>query len=169
MKDFDLVHFYPTEEIFEKAKAIFESEKTHLKELIPEADIQQVGSSAIPGALGKFDIDIQIRISGELFKSVEVIMQQYYQEKHKERLWNEDLMVFLSKEENSEKIDYMVTVIDSPYDDYYRVRDYFINNPEALADYNAFKMHYEGKPYHEYRTAKGAYLGGNGSVRFLDY
>lgn len=169
MKDFDLVHFYPSEETFEKAAKIFESEKARLQELIPEADIQHVGSCAIPGAIGKFDIDIQIRVPRELFEQAKEIMQQNYEEKHKDRFWDENGLIFKSNDDAIDKIDYMVTVINSQKDDYYRTRDYFINNPEALAVYNAFKMQYEGKPYHEYRTAKGKYLGIPGSVKFLDY
>ncbi len=49
----DIVHFLPSEELFEKAKIVFGSQKTELEKLLPSVDIQQVGSCAVPGAIGK--------------------------------------------------------------------------------------------------------------------
>jgi GrpB-like predicted nucleotidyltransferase (UPF0157 family) len=169
MKDLDIVHFYPSEEIFDKAVDIFEEEKKFLGSIIPNADIQHVGSCAIPGAIGKFDVDIQIRLKHEDFSEAVRILREHYPAKHEEKLWNENLAIFKSKDSAQYDIDYVVTVIGSKSDDYYRVRDFLIANPEKLKEYNEMKMKYEGKPYHEYRTAKAEFLGGNGTVRFLDY
>ena len=44
-----------------------------------------------------------------------------------------------------------------------------MSNPKMLSQYNELKKSYDGKPYGEYRKAKGEFLGGNGSVRFLEY
>jgi GrpB-like predicted nucleotidyltransferase (UPF0157 family) len=63
----------------------------------------------------------------------------------------------------------MVTVMYSDYDDFYRLRDYFIENPDVLKEYNDLKRKFEGKTYADYRKAKDEFLGGNGRVRFLEY
>jgi GrpB-like predicted nucleotidyltransferase (UPF0157 family) len=168
MKDTEPVHFLPSEEIFEKGLVIFNDQRTVLRKLLPaEIDIQQVGSSAIPGAIGKFDIDIQIRVTPVQFKEVVEIMSKNFIEKHPATLWTDELAIFRNDDEN--QIDYVVTLINSKYDDYYRVRDFLMNNPDMLQKYNELKRSYEGKPYAEYRKAKAEFLGGNGSVRFLDY
>ncbi len=93
-------------------------------------------------------------------------MQKNYTTKHPE-LWKESLAMFSNHQEYL--IDLIVTIIDSKYDDYYRVRDAFIGDPELLAEYNNLKRQYEGKLYAEYREAKMNFLGGNGKVKFLDY
>jgi GrpB-like predicted nucleotidyltransferase (UPF0157 family) len=167
MKDTDLVHFLPSEEIFEKALKIFNEQKKILEGILPNVDIQQIGSSSVPGAIGKFDVDIQIRVTPEQFPVVSEIMTKNFIEKHKERLWTNELAVF--KSEGDDLIDYVITVIGAKCDDYYRVRDFLISNPDMLNKYNELKRSYEGKPYSEYRQAKGEFLGGNGSVRFLEY
>lgn len=164
MNDSDLVHFYTSEEIFDEANAIFEEQKKELEVLFPNADIQHVGSCAVPNALSKFDIDIQIRVDAADFDDVVEIMSGGYDKKHPE-LWAEQFAIFRGVSENP--IDYLVTVIDSKYDDFYKLRDYFIAHPDILQKYNELKKQYEGKSYSLYREAKAGFLGNNGDVRFL--
>jgi GrpB-like predicted nucleotidyltransferase (UPF0157 family) len=133
---------------------------------LPEADIQHVGSCAVPGALAKFDIDIQIRVKSAHFNKVVGVMENNFFLKHQE-LWTDEFAIF--KKNSEPPFDYMVTVIDSRYDDFFKVRDFFLANPEMLQEYNKLKKECEGKIYSEYRDAKKAFLGGNGKVRFLKY
>lgn len=164
MKNQEAVHFFESEEIFEKAKNIFNRKKEEIEKMIEDADVQHVGSCAIPGAVGKFDVDVQVRISKDSFdKSVEVLYKQYNR-KHPE-LWNGEMAIF--EQEDEVQIDIVLTVIDSKYDDYYKVRDYLINNPEKLEEYNELKRSFEGELYSEYRKAKAEFLGSNGDVKFL--
>ncbi|MFE3575677.1 GrpB family protein [Lysinibacillus sp. NPDC059133] len=49
-----------------------------MKELLPEADIQHVGSTAIPDSVTKGDLDIQVRVSAEQFSiAVELLSNLY--------------------------------------------------------------------------------------------
>ena len=166
MLDTDPVHFLPPEEIFDKASVVFKDQKKNLEALLPPVDIQHVGSCAVPGAWGKFDIDIQIRVNQSDFADVVAIMKSNFEEKHPE-IWTDEFVAFSNNKQYL--IDLVVTVIDSKHDDFYRVRDALIANPELLEEYNALKRQYEGRPYDEYRKAKMAFLGGNGKVSFLTY
>ncbi len=168
MKDFDIVHFLPSEEIFEKADFIFNERKNFLTNLIPEADIQHVGSASVPRLVGKLDVDIQIRVDSLVFEKVIEIMKTTFLSKHPE-LWTDGFAIFKNKEELPIEVDYVVTVIGSKKDDFYRVRDFFISNPEVAKEYNELKKQYEGKPYCEYRNAKAAFIGLPGEVKFLKY
>lgn len=162
----DIVHFIPAEELFEKAAIVFNTQKKELEAILPKVDIQQVGSGAVPGMIGKFDVDIQIRTTIEQFKEVVLILHKQYTPKHPD-IWTDDFVIFSNNKEYL--IDIIVTVINSKYDDFYRVRDALIANPNLLKEYNELKRQYEGKSYGEYRNAKIAFLGGNGRVRFLNY
>lgn len=167
MNDNEIVHFYSSEEIFDKAKNIFALQKEKIKKIIFfDADIQHVGSSSILGALGKFDVDIQIRVPSNIFKGVSLILKNYYDAKHPE-IWTDEFMIFCDRE--NQQIDIMLTVIGSTKDDFYRVRDTLISNPKLLEDYNNLKRNFEGKKYSEYREAKKEFLGKNGNVKFLNY
>ncbi len=162
----EIVHFLPSEEIFEKAKVIFDIQKNELEVILPKVDIQHVGSCAIPGAIGKFDIDVQIRVTKDQFNDVVDIMHKHYEPKHPE-IWTDEFVAFSNNKDFL--IDLVVTIIDYNKDDFYRVRDALIDNPELLKEYNEMKMQFEGKLYGDYRKAKIEFLGGNGKVRFLKY
>ncbi|MFA5933773.1 MAG: GrpB family protein [Candidatus Paceibacterota bacterium] len=165
MNDY-VVNFYPSEDIREEMEDVFNKEKAVLEGLLPNVIIEHVGSSAIPGALSKKDLDIQIRVLPHQFQDVLAIMNSNFLQKHP-HLWTDDFAIFKSHEYQA-PLDYMITVIDSKKDDFHKVRDFFKNHPEFLAEYNELKRAYEGKMYSEYRKAKTEFLGGNGTVRFLN-
>ncbi len=161
----DIVHFLPAEELFEKAAVVFVAQKRELENVLPPVDIQQVGSSSVPGLIGKFDVDIQIRTTKEQFKDVVAMMQKKYVPKHPE-IWDDGFATFCNNKKYL--IDFMVTVVGSKYDDFYKVRDALIANKQLMREFNELKRQYEGKTYGEYKKAKVAFLGGNGRVKFLD-
>lgn len=163
MKDNDFVYFYPSESFFKKAAAHFKQEKGKLCKVFPDADIQHVGSSSIPGAWGKFDIDIQIRVHEGQFVDTRDLLALMYYEKHTQ-LWKQGLGMF---EDYSGEINCMVTIIDSIYDDFYKLRDYFMCHPAELQAYNKLKKEYHGRRYRLYRAAKQEFLGTNGFTKFL--
>lgn len=165
MTDSDIVHFYPSSEIFGKAAEIFDSEKEVLQKLVPTADIQHIGSCAVPDAMGKFDIDIQIRIPKEIFRNAVETLIGFYPVKHP-NLWTDEFALFKNKESSDVDIDYMVTVFDTYLDSYYKLRDFLIANPDILQKYNELKLQYEGKTYEEYRKAKREFLGSYESPSF---
>ena len=164
--DEDIVHFFESEEIFEKADNVFRAKKAELEGILPKTDIQHVGSCSVPGAVGKFDIDIQIRTDRESFKSIVETLKKHYQEKHPE-LWTDEFVSFCDNREYM--IDIIVTVAGSRYDDFWRVRDRLMSDPQLLEEYNTLKRQFQGKTYGEYRKAKKAFLGLNGNTRFLSY
>lgn len=163
----DIVHFLPSEVIYPKSVKIFNEQRILLLNLLGKGiDIQHVGSGAVPKMIGKMDTDIQIRVPRDQFTNVVRVMSNHFQIKHPQ-IWTEDFAAFSNNTDNL--IDLVVTVINSRYDDFYRVRDALIENPELLQKYNELKESYEGKLYSEYRKAKSEFLGGNGQINFLTY
>ena len=163
-----IVHFKKSEEIFDIAQKLFNEQQALLKGLFGfDVDVQHVGSSSMLGALSQADLDIQIRVDPENFNAAVEMMQTYATAKHME-IWTDQFAAFMKKE-NELPTDYVVTIFDSKYDDFYKVRDYLKTHPDVLAEYNALKQEYEGREYSEYSKAKVAFLGGNGKVKFLNY
>ncbi len=120
--------FLPFEEIQNHIQTLFEKEKSFLQALVPEADIQHVGSTAIPGALSKLDLDIQIRVEKNLFNQGLIILGRNLYHRHN-RLWTNEFAIF-SRDNADTCIDYMLTVIDSEHDHYFKFRDFLIQTPE---------------------------------------
>jgi GrpB-like predicted nucleotidyltransferase (UPF0157 family) len=56
----------------------FERLKLELTVLIPQADIQHVGSTAIPGSLTKGDLDIQVRVVSSTYPVAKQRLSELY-------------------------------------------------------------------------------------------
>lgn len=61
------VHFMPEEEFRQKVERLFQDQKEKIQSLLPDADVQHIGSTAIPNSITKGDLDIQVRIPVEGF------------------------------------------------------------------------------------------------------
>ena len=72
------VNFYAQESFKHDAMKTFITQKKLIKELLPNADVQHVGSTAIPNCLTKGDLDIQVRVSTNQFiQAVEALSTRY--------------------------------------------------------------------------------------------
>jgi GrpB-like predicted nucleotidyltransferase (UPF0157 family) len=157
--------FFSYEDVHKEIAKLFIKEHAFLHQVLSLPIIEHVGSSAVPGALTKKDLDIQIRVPGKYFPKAVLILCDLLAIHHRE-IWNEQFAVFTGHDKDIH-IDYMVTVIDSPYDTFYKVRDYLRTHPDMLERYDALKLEYEGKEYLEYSRAKVEFFGSNGNVKFL--
>jgi len=151
-----LLKFLPPEELQEKVKGIFEREAWVIRGNFPDTymDIQEVGSTAIPGAWGKFDVDIQIRIFQKDFEDVVLFMKGYGEAKNTD-CWTNQYALF---NDPKDIIDYNVTVIDSKHDIFQHIRDYLKEDTDAFQEYMELKMSYQGKLYSEYRVVRYAFF-----------
>lgn len=151
-------NFLPSKEIFPLAKKIAKKERVLLENLVGKIakSIEQVGSSALPGAVGKMDVDFAVRVDRKDFEKAIENLSSIYTPWKKDTLWNKDMAVFSSIKECP--IDVMVVVIDTPYDYFHTVRDYLRDNPAILKEYNALKKQHQGSSYKDYRSAKNTFF-----------
>ena len=161
----DIVYFLSSEELIKSTEDTSNLVINLLKEIIPFSDVQHVGSSSVPGSIGKLDLDFQIRVDEKDFEKTIDILNSNFEEKQK-ILWKEGFAIFKTIKNNI-PIDLVVTIKDSIYDDCYKVRDELRSNKSLLEEYNKLKIKYQGKPYSEYSKAKREFLGENGNIKFL--
>lgn len=162
-----LMHFVSSDSMWELSHDAFEKEKKSLLELLPDADIQHVGSTSIPGAITKGDLDIQVRISKEGFAEAIEKLRRRYTDSHPE-IWRDGFASFQNYANPDIPIGVQLTIRDTAYDDFYIMRDEFINNPQLLQQYNSFKKDFEGKPEPDYKMAKKGLFGDNGNTKLLN-
>lgn len=162
----DIVHFKKSEEVYPLAQELFEEQKERILSLFPYAKVEHVGSGAVPGALTRGDLDIQVRVSQDDFKTVCKGLAGMYHENHPD-LWTDEFALFHRKDHPKMPISIVVTVVDSRYDDFHTIRDLLKSSTEALKEYNNFKLRYEGKSQEEYGKAKTEFLGPNGEPKFV--
>lgn len=148
----ETVTFKPSEESRQAIERLFESEKARLLKLFPEADVQEIGSTAVPGLITKGDLDINIRIDKESFGPVVSKLKELYQINQPDN-WTETYASFKAVIDG---IDFglQVSVIGSPDDYFVQHRDLLKNRPDLVERYNQLKRDFEGKDMDEYRKAK---------------
>ncbi|MEO5646373.1 MAG: GrpB family protein [Candidatus Paceibacterota bacterium] len=154
MKHTEIVEFLSSKKLQEEVKGIFEKEKWIIENNVTVTDIQNVGSTAIPGAIGKYDVDLQIRVSQEQFDEVIFFMKGYAEAKNP-AYWTDQFALF---KDAKDIIDYNVTVIGSRHDVFHHTRDYLIQYPNVLHEYVQLKLRYQGKTYGEYRDARHSFF-----------
>jgi len=131
-------------------------EQKRILRVVPNADVQHIGSTAIPGSLTKGDLDIQVRVGQKDFKKAQKALSKIY----KPNKGNLPTKTYASFKNNSAKIPLGVKliVVGSKEDNFTALQDILVGNKKHLKAYNALKEQYQVKPMREYRKAKGKFV-----------
>jgi|SRR3989344_3664356 len=151
-----MVYFREREKFRERAEQLFLKEQKRILHVIPSADVQHIGSTAIPGSLTKGDLDIQVRIMQKDFEKAQKALSKMY----KPNKGNPPTKTYASFKNDSTKIPLGVqlTVVGSKEDNFAALRDILVSDKKHLKEYNSLKKRYQGKPMREYRKAKGKFV-----------
>ena len=149
---YDMVYFKKESAFRDLAEKVFKREKGKISVALPKADVQHIGSTAIPNSLTKRDLDLQVRVKAEDFdKAIKELSKLYYDNKGNRRtktyasFRNDDLEIPLGVQ---------LTVIGSKEDDFVKLRNFLINSPKYQREYDAVKRKFNGKNMKDYRKAK---------------
>lgn len=150
------VNFFDFKLFNENAEKTFILHKNKIKNLLPEVDIQHVGSTAIPNSLTKGDLDIQVRVSAEQFpKAVELLSSLY--EGNDESIKTDTFRAFKDETTNP-PLGVQLTVIDSEFDFFWKFREVLLTNNKYRDEYDNLKKEYEGRSMDAYREAKDKFF-----------
>ncbi len=166
-RDNQIMHFVDLKTIQDVVDTEFEKQKAQLNKLIPSADIQHVGSTAVPGSITKGDIDIQVRVNANEFVEACKKLTKYYATSRRDEIWKDGFASFETYNNPDIPVGIQLTVTGSKYDEFYKVRDLFIKDPALLEEYNEIKRGCEGKTYLEYCKYKRKLFGHNGANPLL--
>jgi GrpB-like predicted nucleotidyltransferase (UPF0157 family) len=150
------VRFHSYEQVRERAEEAFRVHHARLFSLLPYADIQHVGSTAIPGARTKGDLDIQVRVPPERFAQAEAVLAEHYARNE----GNERTSEFASFQDETLEVPLgiQLTAMGGSCDFFARARDLLRADAKLLAEYDALKARWDGKPMDAYREEKGAFF-----------
>ena len=151
-----MVYFRKQEKFKERAEELFLKERKRILRVVLNADIQHIGSTAIPGSLTKGDLDIQVRVRQKDFKKAQNALSKIY----KSNKGNPPTKTYASFKDDSATIPLGVqlTVIGSKEDNFTALRNILVRDKKQLGKYNALKKRYQGKSMREYRKAKGKFV-----------
>jgi RimJ/RimL family protein N-acetyltransferase/GrpB-like predicted nucleotidyltransferase (UPF0157 family) len=152
------VHFRPADKVRAAAEAIMVSHRERLGTLLPGADVEEMGATAVAGALTKGDLDLLVRVMEEEFPQAREALGTRYAV-HQLENWSPTFASFKEAYADPPHVGVQLVVAGSDDDRRLRgTRDALRARPELLEGYNKLKRRHEGADPEEYWRAKTAFL-----------
>ena len=146
------------DEIQDIARSVFDAHRRDLVALLPTADVEHVGATAVPGALTKGDVDLLVRVSERDFADAVLILRKRYLV-HQAHNWTRTLASFKAPGASEPPVGVQLVVAGSDADGFFGpFRDALINDPALLAQYNELKLSLDGLDYESYTERKGVFV-----------
>jgi GrpB-like predicted nucleotidyltransferase (UPF0157 family) len=153
-----VVRIRPAAELLASVDAAFHAHRARIATALPAAAIEHVGSTAIPGALTKGDLDLLVRVSAERFAPAVEALRGLYAV-HQPENWTPTYASFVDAGARDPPVGVQLAVAGSADDALFApFRDALIADPGLLAQYNALKRSLDGADLAHYTTAKGAFV-----------
>lgn len=152
----EIVTFASQEKFRESANELYMNHAAILKEAVPEAEIYHVGSTAVEGSLTKGDVDLQIRVDQSSFEEMRDFLERNYDRNE----GSSQTAFFGAYEKNDEvlPLGLQLTLKDSDVDNFWKVTQFFKENPDITRSYNELKVQYKGKDMQDYRDEKAVFM-----------
>lgn len=152
----EIVKFSEQRVFNEKTKNLFMEQKAMIKAVLPKADVQHVGSTAIPNSLTKGDLDIQVRVVLEDFEyAVQALSELYSLNDGSSR--TDSFRAFMD-DATDPQLGVQLTVINSEFDFFWKFREVLLKNENYRLKYDELKKDYDGKDMDDYREAKNGFF-----------
>ena len=152
------VRIRPAAEIEAAVTAAFAAHRERIGAALPAAEIEHVGSTAIPGALTKGDLDLLVRIPAVQFDAAVATLRGLYAV-HQPENWTPTYASFADAAAHDPPVGVQLAVAGSADDARFGpFRDALIAEPALLARYNALKRGLDGADYEHYTDVKGAFV-----------
>lgn len=146
--------FYDQTEYQEKCAALFLKLQYEISSVLPFAQIEHIGSSSVPGAISKGDLDIYVGVDPQAHESaVLTLIDCGYKEKL-DTLRTPELCMLVARED----IALQVVAAGSQYEFFIRFRDLLRNNPDLVRKYNDLKLSCIGFSEKQYRLIKSRFI-----------
>jgi GrpB-like predicted nucleotidyltransferase (UPF0157 family) len=131
--------------------------RAQIQRLLPHAVIEHIGSSAIPGAVSKGDLDIYVSVApSDHATSISILRGHGYAEKL-DTLRNEHLCM-LEWHHPDEAHAVQLVARGSPFETFLVFRDALLARPALVDEYNQIKRSAAHLSATEYRAAKSGFI-----------
>lgn len=153
----NMVNFKPSENIRASSEKLFQQERSRILVTLPQADVQHIGATSIPGTITKGDLDINVRVSRKDFKKAVELLKKLYEINQLEN-WSDDFASLKKDGYFDLDLGVQLVIIDSKSDDFVKIRDLLIRRPDFVKKYNELKIKFEGKGMEDYRREKAEFF-----------
>jgi GrpB-like predicted nucleotidyltransferase (UPF0157 family) len=150
------VYFHPEEYFRPRVEKLWAEQAAFLRKLLPGADVQHVGSTAVPGSLTKGDLDIQVRVTEGDFDNAVAALAEHFA-RNTLSTPQEGFTAFANSQADP-PLGIQLTTIDGDLDIFWRFREVLFARRDLQWAFEKLKRSYEGRPMSEYRAAKSAFF-----------
>ena len=152
------VRIRPADELRVAVAAAIAGHSARIDAALPGVEIEHVGSTAIPGALTKGDLDLLVRVPAERFGVAVAALRDLYAI-HQPENWTPTYASFVDRESRDPPVGVQLAVAGSADDALFApFRDALIADPVLLRRYNALKLSLDGADLAHYTAVKGAFV-----------
>ncbi|EXB68497.1 GrpB family protein [Acinetobacter nosocomialis] len=135
---------------------LFNSYKKNISSLLPFAKIEHIGSSAIPNAISKGDLDIYIEVMSDQFEfAIEQLKTLNFIEKQNTLRTHELCML---ESMNDDEVAFQIVVADSVFTFFLTFRNKLIDSPRLVHEYNQLKLQCSHLDPDQYRAIKSDFI-----------
>ena len=152
------VRIRPGAELAEAVHTAFDHHREQVLRLVPDAEVEHVGATSVPGALTKGDLDVLVRVHPSQFSRSVAALRNVYAV-HQPDNWTPTLASFNDPASSAPAVGVQLVVAGSPSDALFGpFREALIADPALLAQYNALKLRLDGESDEHYTATKGAFV-----------
>ncbi|MCH7369665.1 GrpB family protein [Aeromonas sp. MR16] len=146
------MRFYRAEKYQAYCEELFIRYKGEIQKLLPDARIEHIGSSSIPAAVSKGDLDIFVGVKADMLDdAVKLLTTLGFQEKI-DTLRTSALCMLEST--SGDDVAFQIVVNGSAFECFLVFRDELRENISLVQQYNELKISCEGWSQEEYRRKK---------------
>jgi GrpB-like predicted nucleotidyltransferase (UPF0157 family) len=152
----DYVEFVDEPRIRSTVTAVFESLRTKVAALLPNARIEHIGSTSIPGSITKGDLDICVQVERAAFGEADHILAGRFAR----NVGSDPTASLSSFVDNSwpVPVGIQLVVVGGDEDFFLRWRDLLRGSPRLLKRYDELKRLWHGRSHEGYRAAKSKFI-----------
>lgn len=148
--------FLEPEQYQQKCIQLFNSYKKDISTLLPFAKVEHIGSSAIPNAISKGDLDIYIEVMSDQFEfAIEQLKTLNFIEKQNTLRTHELCML---ESMNDDEVAFQIVVADSVFTFFLTFRNKLIDSPLLVHEYNQLKLQCSHLDPDQYRAIKSDFI-----------
>jgi GrpB-like predicted nucleotidyltransferase (UPF0157 family) len=148
--------FLEPEQYQQKCAQLFHLYQKDISTLLPFARIEHIGSSSIPNAISKGDLDIYIEVTPDQFEfAIEQLKKLNFIEKQNTLRTHELCML---ESLNNDDVAFQIVVTGSKFTFFLTFRNKLIASPALVNEYNQLKLQYSHLDHDQYRTIKSDFI-----------
>lgn len=150
--------FFLPEQFSQELSKIIGELKRDVLAVLPNCEVEHIGSSAIHGAISKGDLDILVRVDkNSLSGSIQKIEQLGFTIKEN-TLRTDNLCMLVTSKYCGTDVAIQLIANGSEFENFVKFRDLLNSNPDLVKKYNCLKAACTGIPADEYRAKKSKFI-----------